>query len=82
MPLIKIAQVSTVLLYLIGLPTLWNHWEFLVSLLFQEGWVQGTYSGGLFGVMFTGGFRGLDPAVYRNKNCSNIKTVELTDPGK
>ena len=44
--------------------------------------MQGTQSGRLCGVMFTCGFRGLDPAVNRNRNCSTLKTVELTDPGK
>ena len=79
-PLIK-AQVSTVVLYLIGLPTLRNHWELLATLLSQEGSVRGSQSGACVGRCSL--------AVWAPSSCwiqkwelRSIKTVELTDPGK
>lgn len=67
-PLIKTVQVSMVLLYLTGVPTLWNHWGFLVALLFQRvkagepGW------GVVWGNIHLW-FRDLHPTAYRNMNC-------------
>lgn len=43
----------------------------------SEGWVQG-----VVWVVFASSLRDRDPAAYVRMNCSSIRTVELTDPGK
>lgn len=60
----KSCAVSTVLPQLIGFPTMWNHWEFLVTPFVSGREDTGSQSGG-WEVMFVVGFRGLVPAVHR-----------------
>lgn len=61
----KTCALSTVLLQLIGFPTMWNHREFLVT-PFVSGREEDTGSqSGAWEVMFVVGFRGLVPAVHR-----------------